>query len=157
MMLTSGLPRAKDGAAFDLALLDRDGTLNLRVPGSYVCRAEDLVLLDGVPAAVARLNACGATVVVVTNQRGIALGRLSWEDLGSVHAALGAALETAGAHVDGFAVCPHDLGECRCRKPADGLFREVLAAAPWAVPERCVMIGDAESDVVPALGLGMRG
>lgn len=155
-MLLGSLPRPADGAPYDLVLLDRDGTLNERVPGSYVCRAADLVLLDGVADAVARLNGSGATVVVVTNQRGIARGLMTWDDLHDVHAALAAGLASAGGHVDGFAVCPHDLDECSCRKPADGLFREVLAAAPWAAATRCVMVGDSRTDVVPAVGLGMR-
>ena len=155
-MLFDSLPRSVDGAPYDLVFLDRDGTLNERVPGSYVCRAADLVLLDGVAGAVARLNASGATVIVVTNQRGIARGLMTWEDLHIVHAALVSGLASAGGHVDGFAVCPHDVNECSCRKPADGLFREVLAAAPWASATRCAMVGDTWADVVPAVGLGMR-
>lgn len=155
-MLLGSVPRCADGAPYDLVLLDRDGTLNERVPGSYVCRAADLVLLDGVTDAVARLNASGATVVVVTNQRGIARGLMTWDDLHDVHAALAAGLASGGGHVDAFAVCPHEVDECACRKPADGLFREVLAAAPWASAARCVMIGDHRTDVVPAVGLGMR-
>jgi D-glycero-D-manno-heptose 1,7-bisphosphate phosphatase len=52
-------------------------------------------------------------------------------------------------------MCPHQHGECACRKPAPGMFLRALAAAPWARPERCAMIGDMPSDVAPARALGM--
>lgn len=53
--------------------LDRDGTLNEEV--NYLHSAEDPVLIPGVATAVARLNARGIPVVVVTNQSGIGAGR----------------------------------------------------------------------------------
>jgi histidinol phosphatase-like enzyme len=55
--------------------LDRDGVLNEKMPeGSYVRSLEDFHVLPGVPEAVAHLNQAGLRVVVVSNQRGIALG-----------------------------------------------------------------------------------
>ena len=92
----------------------------------------------------------------MTNQRGVARGLLSRTDLEAVHARLAQDLAAADGRVDAVAVCPHDEGECSCRKPFDGLFREALARAPWADPRRCLMIGDMPSDLEPARGLGMR-
>src|SRR5699024_9851740 len=77
-------------------------------------------------------------------------------DLLAVHARLHRELVAVGARLDGIAVCPHEEGECDCRKPRDGLFREVLARAPWARAQRCVMIGDSPHDLAPARALGMR-
>ena len=65
-------------APFDLVLLDRDGTLNVRVEGGYVTRPDELVLLPGAARAVADLSGTGAPVVLVTNQRGIARGLMTW-------------------------------------------------------------------------------
>ena len=113
-------------------------------------------LLPGAAAGVGRLAALGCPVVVVTNQRGVARGLLSRTDLEAVHARLAQDLAAADGRVDAVAVCPHDEGECSCRKPLDGLFREALARAPWADPRRCLMIGDMPSDLEPARGLGMR-
>jgi D-glycero-D-manno-heptose 1,7-bisphosphate phosphatase len=54
--------------------LDRDGVLNKKMPeGQYVRSWEEFHLLPGVPEAIALLNRRGLRVVVVSNQRGIAL------------------------------------------------------------------------------------
>lgn len=147
-------PRA--GAPFDLVLLDRDGTLNERVVDGYVTSPDDLVLLPGAAEAVARITRAGCRTVLVTNQRGIALGRMERGDLDAVHARLADELAVAGGRLDAIAVCPHGEGECVCRKPRDGLFREALARAPWAEPSRCLMVGDMPSDLDPAHRLGFR-
>lgn len=144
------------GAPFDLVLLDRDGTLNVRVEGGYVTRPDDLVLLPGAARAVGRITAAGCRTVLVTNQRGIARGRMTGDDLESVHGHLTAGLARGGGRLDAIAVCPHEEGECACRKPRDGLFRAALTRAPWARADRCLMIGDMASDLAPAAGLGMR-
>ena len=62
--------------------LDRDGTINEEV--DHLCDPDKLVLIPGAAAAVARLNALGIPVVVVTNQSGIGRGRFSWEDFDAV-------------------------------------------------------------------------
>jgi len=149
------IPPARPDALWDIVFLDRDGTLNERVVGGYVDDPERVVLLPGAAGAVARLNAAGLPVVVVTNQRGLATGRLSEEQYAAVTARIADLLAARGAWIDATFVCRHDHGQCDCRKPADGLFRQALAAAPWADPARCVMVGDMPGDVAPARGLGI--
>ena len=90
-------------------------------------------------------------MVVVTNQRGLATGALTGEQWTSVMGRLRDLLAAEGAHVDAVEMCPHQHGECACRKPAPGMFLHALADAPWVRPERCAMIGDLPSDVAPAL------
>nr|WP_246297766.1 HAD-IIIA family hydrolase [Janibacter cremeus] len=137
-------------------MLDRDGTLNVRVEDGYVTSPEDLVMLPGSERAVGRITASGCRTVLVTNQRGIARGRMTGADLACVHARLAEELALGGGRLDAIAVCPHREGECGCRKPLDGLFRAALARAPWASPDRCLMIGDMPADLEPAARLGMR-
>jgi D-glycero-D-manno-heptose 1,7-bisphosphate phosphatase len=83
---------------------------------------------------------------VVTNQRGIALGRMTEADLGEVHARLADLLGREGAHLDLIVHCPHDNDECRCRKPQPGMLVEAARRLGTGA-ERAVMIGDSESDV----------
>jgi histidinol-phosphate phosphatase family protein len=148
------IPPAGPGAPWDIVFLDRDGTLNARVAG-YVDSPERLELLPGAAAAVAALNRTGCRVVLVTNQRGLATGRLAWPQWSAVTARLEQLLAEAGGRLDRIEMCPHDHGTCDCRKPGTGLFLSSLAAAPWADPARCAMVGDMPSDVAPARELGM--
>lgn len=130
-----------------LALLDRDGTLNRKAPeGEYVTDPGALELLPGAAAAVRRLNDARVPVAVVTNQRAIALGRLSPRRLDTIHTRLQVALQRDGARVDAFYVCPHEAGACDCRKPEPGLLARA-ARDFGARPQEAVMIGDAPSDV----------
>jgi D-glycero-D-manno-heptose 1,7-bisphosphate phosphatase len=131
------------------AFLDRDGTVNVKAPeGDYITAPDQVRLLPAAAAAVRRLNDLDALVVIVTNQRGIALGRMTGDDLAGVHRRLQELLdEQAGAHVDAFFACPHDHGECDCRKPQPGLLQAALSAFPDIDVGRSVLIGDAPSDV----------
>jgi D-glycero-D-manno-heptose 1,7-bisphosphate phosphatase len=139
-----------------LALLDRDGTLNRKAPeGDWITAVGELAVLPGAAEAVRRLNASGIPVAVVTNQRAIALGRLSEAELERIHAALAAQLARSGAHVDAFYHCPHERGECACRKPAPGLL-EAAARDFGVAPSEAVMIGDAATDVEAGRRAGTR-
>ena len=149
------IPPAGRGAPWDIVFLDRDGTLNERVSG-YVDDPDRLILLPGAARAVAALNRAGCRVVVVTNQRGLATGALSWPQWHAVTQRMEVLLAESEAHIDRIEMCPHDVGSCGCRKPEPGLFLAALRAAPWATARRCAMVGDMPSDTSPALGLGMR-
>lgn len=132
---------------FDIIFLDRDGTLNVHRPG-YIETPDQLEVLPGVAEAVAKCAELAHRVVVVTNQRGIARGVMSLDDLAAVHAALDAALALGGGGLDAYGVCPHEENSCDCRKPLPGLFTRFFARMPWADPQRCVMVGDQDSDAV---------
>ncbi|QEC46654.1 HAD family hydrolase [Baekduia soli] len=143
------------GAAF----LDRDGTINVKAPeGAYVERPEDLVLLPGAAQAIRSLNDAAIPVVVVTNQRGIALGRMDEVDLAAIHVRLVDLLDReAGAAVDDILHCPHDRGPCGCRKPAPGLLLAAAQRHPHIELGRSVVIGDRPSDVEAGAAAGVPG
>lgn len=137
--------------------LDRDGVINEKAPeGEYVRRPEQLRLLQGAAKAIAQLNRAHLRVIVVSNQRGVAHGLYSLEDLKAVQAAMKERLAAAGAHLDGIYFCPHDRGTCNCRKPLPGLFEQARADCPEIDPASSVMIGDSLSDVEFGRTLGMR-
>jgi D-glycero-D-manno-heptose 1,7-bisphosphate phosphatase len=139
-----------------VVFLDRDGTLNRKpADGDYVKHPGELELLPGASAAVRRLNQQSVRVVIVTNQRGIALGRMSVHDLAAVHRRLAAELAGAGATVDAIYCCPHDRGVCACRKPAPGLFHAARRDWPQIDFRESAVIGDSLSDVEPGVALGM--
>jgi len=136
--------------------LDRDGVLNEKMPeGSYVTSWDSFYVLPGVPEAIALLNRAGLRVVVVSNQRGIALGLYTAADVEAIHSAFQTLLNRHGAHVDAFFVCPHDRGQCNCRKPLPGLFEQAAAQFPSITTATSVMIGDSLVDMEFGRRLGI--
>src|SRR2546430_2089977 len=77
------------GGGAAAVFLDRDGVLNVRPPEHrYVSSPSDLRWLPRVDRALASLRAAGYTLIVVSNQRGLALGALSWETLEEIEQAM---------------------------------------------------------------------
>jgi D-glycero-D-manno-heptose 1,7-bisphosphate phosphatase len=139
-----------------LVLLDRDGTINRKAPeGAYVTAPHELDLLDGADIAIARLNAARIRVAVVTNQRGVALGRMTASDVADVHAELAFRLAERCARVDAYFVCPHEEGACDCRKPRPGLLLQAIHHF-HVRPNEAVMIGDAATDIEAGRRAGTR-
>jgi D-glycero-D-manno-heptose 1,7-bisphosphate phosphatase len=137
--------------------LDRDGVINRKMPeGQYVTGWQDFHLLPGVPEAIAALNQAGLRVLVVTNQRGIALGLYTAADVQQIHQQLQDELAHQDAKIDGFYFCPHDKRECNCRKPLPGLFEQAQADFPEITPATSLIIGDSLSDIEFGHALGMR-
>lgn len=129
-------------------LFDRDGTLVHDVPYNG-----DPTLVTPVPtarAAVGIARDAGLRLGIVTNQRGVALGRLTRAQVDAVNARV---TELLGPF-DGIAVCPHDTAAgCGCRKPRPGMVLEL--AARWGVdPADCAVIGDTAADVGAAEAVG---
>jgi D-glycero-D-manno-heptose 1,7-bisphosphate phosphatase len=139
------------------AFLDRDGVLNKKMPeGEYVASWEQFQILPGVVQAIRALNRAGLRVIVVSNQRGIALGRVTLAEVEGIHARFAAAIEADGAHIDAFYFCPHDKNACNCRKPLPGLFDQARNDFHEITPETSIMIGDSLSDIRFGNNLGLR-
>ena len=134
------------------AFLDRDGTINEKAPeGEYVTFWDQFAFLPGAVDAIGLLRQRGWRVVVVTNQRGVALGRMSQADVDDIHRHMREA-----AQLDAVYVCPHERDSCDCRKPGTGMFLQAQADFPDIRFEECVVIGDAESDMEAGRRLGCR-
>jgi D-glycero-D-manno-heptose 1,7-bisphosphate phosphatase len=136
--------------------LDRDGVINRKPPeGEYVGQWSDFHLLPRAEQAIAALNASGRRVIVITNQRGIALGLYSDDDVQHIHDALQHHLAGYSARIDAFYYCPHDKNECECRKPATGLFERAFQDFPEASSSNSIVIGDSISDIEAARRLSL--
>ena len=137
--------------------LDRDGVLNRKAPeGQYVSHWDVFRPLPGIEKALRLLNGAMLPVYVVSNQRGVALGLYSLDDVDRLHARLSEELRQHGAHVDGFFYCPHDKGVCNCRKPKPGLFEQARSLHPEIDFKTSVMVGDSLSDMEAGQRLGMQ-
>lgn len=153
-------PRAAGGGIVTdgrpAAFIDRDGTVIRET--EYLADPDDVELLPGAVGGLRALAAAGYTLVIITNQSGIARGYYDEAAYEAVDRRVRALLEAAGAPVSGSYHCPHHpdfTGPCDCRKPAAGLF--LRAAAELTLdPRRSLFIGDRLRDVAPARALGGR-
>ncbi|QCQ91357.1 HAD-IIIA family hydrolase [Rhodococcus sp. SGAir0479] len=132
-------------------LFDRDDTLIHDVP--YLADHRAVQPVPGAHDVLARLRADGILVGVVTNQSGVATGRITVDQLRAVNDEV----ERRLGRFDTWQICTHaDGGRCSCRKPLPGLV--LRAAADLGVPpESCLMIGDTGADVEAARAAGAVG
>ena len=141
--------------------IDRDGTLN--VEANYLHRPEDVVLIPGVARALARVNARGIPVVIVTNQAGIGRGMYGWEDFHAVQARIAELLAREGAHFDAAFASPHHekgVGEYAVadhpdRKPNPGMLLRAAQELDLDL-SRSWMVGDKAIDVEAGHRAGCR-
>jgi D-glycero-D-manno-heptose 1,7-bisphosphate phosphatase len=141
------------GVRLSAVFVDRDGVVNRKAPeGEYVTAWEEFAFLPGALQGLALLAAAGPPVVMVTNQRGIARGRMTEADLADIHARMRAAVELAGGRIDAIYHCPHE-GGCDCRKPATGLFERAAADLGIDLAASAV-VGDRASDMEAAGRIG---
>ena len=142
--------------------LDRDGTMVQDV--GYLSRLEDLHWFPWTIEAVRLLHRAGFLLCVTTNQSGIALGFCTDAFVRRVHEEMSAAIEAAGARIDGWFYCPHHPQaaidalrvECECRKPRPGLVRQAQERFDIDLT-RSFVIGDKAADVGLAESVGARG
>ncbi|HUG28869.1 MAG TPA: HAD-IIIA family hydrolase [Gemmatimonadales bacterium] len=140
-----------------IVFLDRDGTI--MEDTGYVRDPGHVRLLSGAGAAIARLNAAGHPVVVVTNQSGIARGILTEAEYAAVATRMEDLLRAEDARLDYTAWCPHApevAPACDCRKPGTGGHRAAALALGRSTDEAWC-IGDRLTDLLPAREFGGRG
>jgi D-glycero-D-manno-heptose 1,7-bisphosphate phosphatase len=152
------------------AFLDRDDTLIYnRTPTANTPYPGDLFdpalvrLLPGVPEGLGLLAGAGFTLVVVSNQGGVARGRCTLAQVNACNERLRQlARAEAGVDFAGMYFCPYHPGgtlppwnvEHAWRKPAPGM---ILAAARDLGLDlaRSWLIGDKDRDVESAINAGI--
>ena len=146
--------RTKPLCGYRAVFIDRDGTVNVKAPnGQYVTSPAELSLIPGAAAAIFRLNAARARVILVTNQRWLSGAAGDLFGYTQVHARLEELLAANGAHLDAAYYCPHASRSCGCRKPEPGMLQR--AARQHQIPlSAAVMIGDSETDVAAGRAAG---
>jgi D-glycero-D-manno-heptose 1,7-bisphosphate phosphatase len=135
--------------------LDRDGVIN-RLRSDYVTSWDVFEFLPRAKDAIRMLNEARMRVVVVTNQRAIARGLLSVEELTAIHANICTELASAGAGIDAIFYCPHDKGVCACRKPGVEMFLQAQRTFAEIDFIRSVVVGDSLGDMQAGRRLGCR-
>ncbi|MFA6554495.1 MAG: HAD-IIIA family hydrolase [Candidatus Paceibacterota bacterium] len=128
--------------------IDRDGVLN-RKPREhdYVKNFSEFFWNDGAQDLIKEFKTRGFLVIVISNQQGIAKGKVSEKFIEDLHKKMNEDLKTIGTNIDGFYYCPHLESEgCVCRKPSPGLLFK--AEYDYKIDmSRSFMIGDSKSDI----------
>lgn len=132
-----------------LIVLDRDGVIN-HDSDDYIKSQEEWLPIDGSLEAIARLNHGGYTVVIASNQSGLARGYFNIETLSLMHKKMQEMLAKVGGQIDAIFYCPHAPNDaCDCRKPKPGMLLEI--GQRFNVPLKDVIfIGDSISDIKAA-------
>lgn len=137
-------------------LIDRDGTLNVKMPpGEYVCSLDQWKWIPGALDALRMFNEAGYQVIIITNQPGIVRNKLTEATLETIHRKMISDAENAGGRIDAIYHCPHDRDAgCACRKPAPGLLFQAQREFDLDL-SRLTYIGDDERDGEAAAAAGM--
>ncbi|HYF71050.1 MAG TPA: HAD family hydrolase [Ohtaekwangia sp.] len=132
--------------------IDKDGTLIPDIP--YNVDPDKIIFEDGVIESLRNFKRYGYTLIMVTNQSGIAKGFFSMEALSNLFVSLQNRLALQNVALDAIYFCPHYpcgivdkyVLDCTCRKPKPGMI--LKAASEWNIDlKQSWMIGDILNDV----------
>lgn len=136
-----------------LIILDRDGVINEDSP-LYIKSPDEWHPIKGSLEAIALLNQYGFTVVVATNQSGIARGMYDEGVLSAIHEKMHQAVTAKGGSIDSIFYCPHGPDDnCLCRKPKPGLLQQIAKHYEISLAN-VISIGDSARDLEAAKNAG---
>ena len=107
-----------------IIFIDRDGTIN-KSPGKgkYLIDEKNIKYEKGIIQMMRNLSKKGYQFIIITNQAGIALKKLSLNKLKKINYQIIKDLTNLEINILDLFFCPHHWDEnCRCRKPKTGMF-----------------------------------
>ena len=139
-----------------IILLDRDGTVVVDPPDNRVDSLDKAVLFPDVIEALKLLADHDYGVIFVTNQAGIAEGRITEEEAWKIHRKVMRLIKPSGITVLKTYMCPHSPKDrCVCRKPHPTML--LWAADDFDFqPSDVYMIGDRMTDVKAGKSAGTK-
>lgn len=140
----------------DTLFLDRDGVVNVWLPGDYVKSWEEFRFNEGFLDFIGRYASSFRHIIIVTNQRGVGKGLMTASQLEDIHSRMLKAISDAGGRIDRIYVCTATDDADPMRKPNTGMARQAMLDNPDIMMERSLMIGDQPSDQKFADNCGMR-
>lgn len=135
-----------------LLILDRDGTLNKRIPGSYLLLENQISLAPDI-SLISNLNDIGWEIVIATNQACISKGLISTKQV--VYLTQLILQPWLQLKESDIYICPHeDYDGCMCRKPKPGMLEEILLERPYP-RNQVLFVGDSVTDFQAAKASGI--
>ena len=136
-----------------LIILDQTGVINQSSETS-IKTPDEWIPIPGSLGAIARLTHSGYRVVIATNQSSIGRGLIDMATYNAINDKMYKAVNHAGGRIDAIFFCPHtNTDKCACRKPATGLFDEIMQR--YGVNLKNVpAVGDSLKDLQAASAAG---
>lgn len=130
-----------------IVLLDRDGTVIVDPPDERVDKIEKIELFPDTIEALKVLADAGFSVILITNQAGIAEGRINKEEFQVINNRVLEMLQPSGVEFLETFVCPHGPNDgCECRKPKPTMI--LRAAEKYGIDlANTFMVGDRPGDI----------
>ncbi len=130
-----------------IVFLDRDGVVNKKAPEhEYIKRLGEFVFNEGIFELLRDYQKQGFEFVVITNQRGVARGHMTNEDVLGIHEYMRSVMKFRGIKLLDIFVCPHEQDACDCRKPKPGMLEQ--AVKKYCIDkENSVLISDSKCDI----------
>ncbi|MEO7835593.1 MAG: HAD-IIIA family hydrolase [Ginsengibacter sp.] len=133
--------------------IDRDGVVNDEKHLDYIHTWDEFKFYKGVKEAFKIFNKKFGTIVMITNQRGVAKGLTKLEDLNLIHKNMLKEIEDADGRIDRIYFCT-DM-ESENRKPNTGMGLQAIRDFPKIDVTKSIMIGNTLSDMKFGRNLGV--
>ena len=135
---------------------DRDGVINKRILAGYVTHWSEFEWMPEVGEVLRSVRAKGYLAIIITNQRGVGIGKMTQEDLDTIHATMQQQLlEEHGVEFDDIISCTDATDDSPRRKPSSAMIFE--AQARWNIDlSKSWFVGDSPSDIEAGLAAGTR-
>jgi histidinol-phosphate phosphatase family protein len=127
--------------------LDRDGVINDEIVGSYVTEWDEFRFCDGALDALRVLNEVFGNIVIVTNQRGVGRGIMSFEALKHISNRMTQTVADAGGRIDKVYACTAVADTDHNRKPNTGMGLQAKEDFPQIDFKKSVIVGNSLSDM----------
>lgn len=140
-----------------VVFLDRDGVINKKAPkADYIKNWGEFVFLPKAKEALKLLHKKGYSIILVTNQPGIARGMMNEKALEEIHQNMQNELKKMRIEIDDIFICQHGWDDgCFCRKPKPGMFFQAAAKHNINLFES-YCICDSERDALAARAAGVK-
>lgn len=139
--------------------LDRDGTINFDT--GYIGDPDKVELFPDAGIVLTELkNTYHFTLVVISNQSGVARGFITSEQVEKINEAINKRLENFNVQIDAFYYCPYhpefnNEELCKCRKPNTGMITKAVKDLDIDLA-KSYLIGDSHVDILAAKNAGIK-
>jgi len=136
--------------------LDRDGVINNKLEDDYVKKWEEFSFTNNAVESISKLSEIFYKIIIVTNQRGIAKGIMSENELTVIHKKMVDEIVRKKGRIDKIYFCPDLSNDSDCRKPNPGMALKAKLEFPEIDFRKSFIVGDSISDMLFGKKLGMK-